>query len=252
MQGYGQITRVAVLLLTVTLAFTQSAFAQLNERTIADPDFYEITESGLTEVSEEELLEEGIIVSSETREPVQRRFLQNPNQYDLARQISTGQVLLNAIANIGRLIWDIVKDSQPVVSFNQPMATGLPKGLNDWEALEGWERGRSRLFRKSYVNGMGFTVMDFVYRIRYMHGGSALGRGQYLTHVTVTAEYAKALIPFSISSKVKIAEPYNMGTRENPIAALQVDVVLETGHLLRRQAETTSFEIRGDGRFDQL
>jgi hypothetical protein len=103
-----------------------------------------------------------------------------------------------------------------------------------------------------FKNLYGVTVVDFSYRIVFSYGGSLGGKGQYLSSVTVIPHNLSVYWTFKFSSSVAISGIMNAGTKENPLAAMQVDVRYQVDSTVSYIESSGSFYIRGDGLFENM
>ena len=164
---------------------------------------------------------------------------------------STG-LILDQIMNLGKEIIAIIKAGRPVTNMNIESASALPRGTQCWTDLTGWNSPQEKVFHIQYENGLGMTVIDFVYSITFTAGGSANGVGKYITHATVIPKMIDVAWGWSIDAEATIPSVYNMGTRENPIAAMQLNFGWKVTTDVTYSEKSFSYFISGDNNIVEL
>lgn len=244
-----QIGIAAVLALTMLgAAHADDERPLVDARLLTDPDYFIIDSVEVEEISEAEF-------APSARESSHDPLIDVPETitvaWDIVRDLRNGNLILDVVFNMGKKIWDIVEANKPVVDIETDFATALPKGTKDWRAFEGWQSPAARVYRVRYKNRFGMKVVDFSYRVLYTYGGSVLGRGRYLTNVTVEPD-VDVLWGYKFNAKVAIREPINTGTTENPVAGLEMAMSWEVDTVVKHLEGSTSYFVRGDGRFENL
>ncbi len=173
--------------------------------------------------------------------------LKDPTEPPAGGVLGEANVFIDQLINLGKKLWNIVEANRPVVSFADQTASALPRGIESWSELEGWDNPRAKTYHLTYKNVYGTSVVDFAYRIVYVAGGSYKGQGKYLAQVTVYPETVSVAWGYTFDAKVSIPVIMNHGTREAPIAGAEVlvDWTIETP--LKSSRSTSSYAVRGDG-----
>lgn len=164
---------------------------------------------------------------------------------------STGDLRLDLILNLGAKVFEIVKANGPLVTATTKTASALPYGVACWNQLEQWSRPRSEIYRVTYENLYGMTMLDFQFRVVYSYGGRVGGRGRYLSNASIQYKKIDAKWGTVLDANVEIPEVLNVGTRENPVGGMQMTVnwtVTTRPIALRKIVNSASFFIAGDGR----
>ncbi|MCM2278176.1 MAG: hypothetical protein NDJ89_08880 [Oligoflexia bacterium] len=164
----------------------------------------------------------------------------------------TGPSILDEFINLGKQAWQIVVENRPVANFRQSSASVVPKGIQDWQELQGWQAPRSQTYRLSFSNGFGSDVVRFDYRILYTHGGNVKGKGRYLANVTIVPASLEVSWGFTFNADVAIPSITNAGTHADPIAAAELQVHWSADSVLKHLEGTDNFYIRGDGTLQSL
>lgn len=151
------------------------------------------------------------------------------------------------IINIGKAIWEIIKENRPVVDTSYTAANALPGGVSRWTDLAGWQTPMMRRFSANYKNSFGINVVTYDFAVISVWGGHAAGRGRYLADVRVIPQHIDVFAGFSLNAKAEVAAVFNVGTYDNPVAGmtLQHNWIVKTALQEARDGEV--FFIRGDG-----
>lgn len=162
---------------------------------------------------------------------------------------STGIPQIDAIVNIGKIIWNIIEANKPVADVKTDVAHAIPVGLNakNWTAMAGWKAPMIKTYHVTYKNGFDSDVIDFQFRLLYVYGGSYKGKGQYIMNATIVPADLKVSWGFTFNANVNINTVFNAGTVKNPIAAMQMQLAWTVQSMFTNRQSTENFYIRGDG-----
>lgn len=94
-------------------------------------------------------------------------------------------------------------------------------------------------------------VLQFTYALQFTYGGSLDGKGAYLDRVTIIPSRVSVAWGFVFNASVQIASIHNVGKREDPIAAIHVELHYRLAGLNTIE-RTESFHVRGDGQYSHL
>ncbi len=167
-------------------------------------------------------------------------------------QLDQTSIAIDAIINIGQKIWTIVKDGQPVVSAQTQAASAMPDAIKSWTQLAGWQPSQSKTFKITYQNGFGMNVVDFSYRVIFTYGGSFKGQGRFLAGVTIIPAFVSVAWGYTFESSVAIPTIVNIGTQQNPISGMQMNVNWKVSTVLFNEQQTSSYFVDGLGRLKEL
>lgn len=151
------------------------------------------------------------------------------------------------IVNIGQKVWEIVQAGKPVVHMETPVANALPKGLLCWTDLEHWQAPRTQTYEVIYQNGFGMEVVKFRFRLHYTYGGGKADRGQYLANVTVLPAELNVMWGYNFDAKVEVQPAVNLGTTENPIGGLELNVRWTVKTVVKESINSFHFFVQGNG-----
>lgn len=174
----------------------------------------------------------------------------------VTRDINTAKEavgLLDNIVNLAKKIWDIIDDSKPVANINTMYATALPYGMRASQ-LSGWSSPKGYLYGFYVKNLYGIKTVEVSYRVSFQYGGNYNGTGRFLTGVTVVPESVNTLIGYSfyMTASVPDSTIVNIGTAENPVAALRLVLHWKISTIINSTESTAVYYITGDGRFQQI
>lgn len=155
--------------------------------------------------------------------------------------------VLDQIVNIGKWIWDLVQKNKPAVSYQVNKAQAMPKNVANWAELQSWQPPRTAAYTASYKNAYGSEVVRFKFRVFYLYGGNLDGKGAYLANVSVIPDELNVAWGYSFDAKVEVPEVVNVGTKENPMAGMTVQLTWSVDTMLKHAQSTVVFFITGDG-----
>jgi hypothetical protein len=163
---------------------------------------------------------------------------------------------VDTIVNLAKTGWEIVKDNKPSSAAQTAYCQAMPaKNQLAWEELAGWKTKSFSWPFKMYTHldnllGMDPSI-DIEFYGEYQYGGEAeTVPGQFLNNFTVWCKKVHVDIPWTVNVNAAIqGNPFNAGSRQKPIGAIQLRVMLDRNH--PTQAKTTQWAITwgGDGSF---
>jgi|GEM_PF-4172715 len=161
-------------------------------------------------------------------------------------------IIIDQIINIGRQIWEIIQANRPQVNYKRDTASAVPTGVVDWTQLQGWSPPVSKAFRATYKNFLGNIVVDFPFRVLYTWGGNAMGKGKFLTNVTIAPKDLRVAWDFKFDASVEIASVTNAGTHDEPVGAIEIMIHWAANSSFKHMEGSESFYVRGDGQFNRV
>ncbi len=257
--------KILSFLLAAVLIFPYSAslFAKQSVKTQIDelknnPDFYEIDPNSievqyLGEIPDQELVRgvnETVADVNQTIGEINQGIDQFNQGIQQANQIID---TLNNIINLAKKVWQIVDDSKPVANVRTLYATALPYNMKAAQ-LQGWSKPRSYRYGFYVKNLYGIKTVDVTYKVSFQYGGNYKGKGRYLTAVTVIPENVDTMIGYSFFMNASVPDStlVNVGTYENPIAALRLVLQWRISTIIKDSQATAVYYITGDGKFQQI
>lgn len=162
--------------------------------------------------------------------------------------------LLDQIVNLVDKVFTIIAKGQPVVNINVNYANAVPYGISHWTQLQGWKAPMTKRYGFYCKNLYGMKVVDVEYQVHYTYGGNYNGVGKYLTGVTVEPLKVDTAWGYNVDMVAEVPDSTitNVGTAENPIAAMQVQLRYKIHTIIKDSQEKEIFYVRGDGQFKHL
>eukprot|EP00929_Paragymnodinium_shiwhaense_P027596 TRINITY_DN1616_c0_g1_i1.p1 TRINITY_DN1616_c0_g1~~TRINITY_DN1616_c0_g1_i1.p1 ORF type:complete len:221 (+),score=44.91 TRINITY_DN1616_c0_g1_i1:65-727(+) len=142
-----------------------------------------------------------------------------------ASQIPVPDVTPDQIINIGKQVWEIIKDSKPTANVTKisMAASGVPKGITEWTSLEGFNPAENHRFSLKRSNLFGIPVIEYDFAVSFLKGGSYNGTGAYLAEVRLVPERLwMGLGAGTMNAQVEITQVLNAGTKAAPVAAITI------------------------------
>jgi hypothetical protein len=162
-------------------------------------------------------------------------------------QMHVTDLSLDTILTVGEKVWSLIEAGKPVVNLNMPPAVAaLPRGLQCWTDLEGWQPTHTETYEVSYKNGFGMEVVKFQFRLAYTPGGSIGGHGKYLANVSVVPAQVNVLWGYSFDAGVTVADAVNLGTSVDPVAGMQLTVNWTVKTVVKDSVNSYPLFIRAD------
>lgn len=174
--------------------------------------------------------------------------------------------VLENIVNTGKKVYNLIRGNDAVLTETIPFSTALPQrvlasGENAstefmLKEMAGWEfPPREKSYEIVITGGMfnWFDVAKIKYQILYTYGGSYNGKGKYLTGVAVqpVRREISSGTTVNISCIVPDLGIYNVGTAEDPVAAMNIAIKIDvTGK--GATTEYSTFVVTGRGEFSEV
>lgn len=155
-------------------------------------------------------------------------------------------IYLDQIINIGKKIWSIVEAGKPSVNVKLDTANALPRGVSCWTDMAGWSAPQSKVYAIQYVNHLEIPVVDFTYRVLYTPNGNANGVGQYITNAGFVPALVSVAWGFSFDASADVPSVFNHGTKEAPIAGMQMNINWKMNSVVVNEQITRSYFVTGD------
>lgn len=157
--------------------------------------------------------------------------------------------VVDGIINIGKKVWEIIVSGQPVMNLNlDNSANALPRGVRCWDQLSNWQVPAVRSYSQSFKNYFGIEVIRFDFDVVFTYGGDLDGKGNYLTNVQVHPRNVYVGWGFGLDASVDIPSLVNLGSVDQPVAGMQVDVKWQATSPLTTFKQGISVFVQGDGK----
>ncbi len=166
--------------------------------------------------------------------------------------ITTVGIYLDQIVNLGKKVWALIELGKPVYNLKFDTASALPKGLQCWTDLSGWQAPQTQAYKVEYKNVYGFTVVSYTYRVTATTGGGLNGAGKYITHATFQPADVYVAWGYKFNASAAVPSVFNMGTTSNPVAGLQMDMTWKVDTIMNHAESTDSFHVSGENVLQRL
>lgn len=173
----------------------------------------------------------------------------------LGEVISIGEGLVA----LGTQIWDIVKDGEPNIDIKMATPISVLPYMSDgknyviaFHKMDQWLPPVAKTYEVAAKNAYGSTLAAFKYNIVYQYGGKSEGKGSYLAglHILASSVETKWGVSFNASSELKSVT--NLGTIEDPIAGVVIQLDYEFGTVFSKVSKSETFYVTGEGEFLQI
>lgn len=156
-------------------------------------------------------------------------------------------LIVDKVINIGQKIWNVVEKGRPVANFSNSSATALPANALRWDQLTQWNAPRSKIINVVYKNAYGMEVIRFTYRILLLYGGSVNGVGKYIGYASVEPLEMTTAYMYTFNVKASVDTVFNMGTKENPLAGMILNINWTVETVLKKSTMTHTYTLDGLG-----
>jgi hypothetical protein len=161
--------------------------------------------------------------------------------------------MAGAIVNTGVTAWNVVNSGQASSSMNHYYASAVPSMMFDWASYTGWKGPKKALYELKAENLYGITVLDLVYEVSFYYGGHAQDKkGVYITNFTVKPVKFDTKWGFKFTMDMKISDPMNVATPEDPLAYLQADMNWTLSSPLKHERGFQTYAVYGNGDFKDI
>jgi hypothetical protein len=168
--------------------------------------------------------------------------------------INTTLDTLDKIVNLVDKIFAIIEKNQPVVNITTNYANAVPFGTSHWTQLQGWSRPATKKFAFSMKNTYGSEVVKVVYQVHYTHSGNFQGKGKFLTGVTIEPISVTTAWGYKVTlvSEVPDSTIANVGTHEDPIASMQVQLKWTVHTMVKDITAKSIYYVQGDNVLQEI
>ncbi len=239
-------------LVSLVLVLGLSSFAFANDKT-----YFQIKKISVTEVTDQYLIHpmaDTLALADDCSTPARPFLISRTGEQKVEglNPLDQLQVWVDQIINIGKKIWAIVEAGKPVSNIKTDTASALPRGVQCWTDMSGWSVPQSKVYRVRYENGYGADVVDFTYRVMFTANGNVDGVGKYISNATFLPANLRVGWGFKFDANAQIASVFNQGTKQNPLAGMQMNMQWRVDSPLFHEETTESFFISGDNKLIKM
>lgn len=167
-------------------------------------------------------------------------------------EVAAAGVAIDSIVNLGKKVWKLVADGKAVVKAAEVSANAMPVGVTCWTEMEAWQQPVSKVYEIEYENFWGNKVVSYAVRVSFVPGGQYNGLGRYLSQANVTAAGVDVMWGYNLNANAAVNAIYNMGTKESPVAGMQIQVNWTVSNPLMDSTGSKMFAINGNGQLAEL
>lgn len=161
---------------------------------------------------------------------------------------------IDKIVNLMEKIFGIIEKNQPVVNITTNYANAVPFGTSHWTQLQGWGRPTTKKYAFSMKNAYGSEVVKVSYQVHYTANGNFQGKGKFLTGVTIEPLSVTTAWGYKVTlvSEVPDSTIANVGTHEDPIASMQVQLRWTVHTMVKDITAKGIYYVQGDGVLQEI
>lgn len=152
---------------------------------------------------------------------------------------------IDQIVNLGHKVWKIIQENQPVIRANYKYANAIPAGTSATD-LEYFSPVQYKSFRIKLKNRFDTDVVDVTYTTVHRFGGRYDGKGSFLERVSIVPSKIVVGYNYQFNFSVTNVTVANVGSKDEPVASMGVDALIEYGSTFKKTSRRILFEFRGD------
>ncbi|MEQ1722935.1 MAG: hypothetical protein ABL930_07140 [Pseudobdellovibrio sp.] len=169
------------------------------------------------------------------------------NATPIGRALTTADLIVDKVINIGTKIWTVVEKGRPVANYTGAKANALPQNALRWDQLSNWQMPKSKVISVVYKNLYGIEVVRFTYRIILLYGGSVNGVGRYIGYASVEPLEMTTAYMYTFNAKANVEAVFNMGTSQDPLAGMILNINWTVETVLKKTTVTHTYNLDGSG-----
>jgi hypothetical protein len=105
----------------------------------------------------------------------------------------------------------------------------------------------------SAKNGFGSEVVKFTYKVIFLYDGNVGGKGKYIGYASIEpAEIKVGWGGYNFNAQASVPQVFNMGTSEDPVAGMQIQVKYSVDTIMKHQEFTDTYMINGKGQIQAM
>ncbi len=161
---------------------------------------------------------------------------------------------LDKIVNLAQKVWEIIEKNQPVVNISVNYANAIPAGIQHWTQLQGWSKPKTVKYSFVAKNFYGIKVVKVIYQVHLTYGGNYQGKGKFLTGVSIEPISVETAWGYKVSLSAEVPDSTitNIGTHEDPIAAMQVQLKWTIHTIIKDIQQKAVYYVDGRGKVEEI
>ncbi len=182
-----------------------------------------------------------------------------------------GKIPGAAIVNGGVQAWNVINSGKPDASLSSSYASAIPGFSFNWANYSGWKK-KEVVYTYTVTNLMQIDVIKIKYAVSYFYNGQNLNeaakpsndplstlaqgsksvKGHYITNFTVRPLAMNIKWGWKFSLNVRMSDPMNIATSEDPVAFLQSDLNYIVSTPFSTNGAMWTYSVDGLGNFKDL
>ena len=154
---------------------------------------------------------------------------------------------ITAWITVGEKIWQIISANRPVANVSSQRVAVLPVDQQNWAQMDSWKGPALSTYTLTAKNLFGTQVFSETYTVAFNYGGSYNGKGSYLANVTIIPQKIVVVWGYTLDSSVEVGQTINVGTKDNPVPGLSMDLKYGIGNIFKRMDGHDAFFVKGTG-----
>lgn len=175
-----------------------------------------------------------------------------PQKLQADRNNFVERLTAGEMITIGKLVWEIIKEGEPVLDFQSERLGVLPKGIKTASELTNWQKPITTKYKVVYENMLGFEMVSFEYRLIFTPGGKYKGKGHYLTNIAIEPSNIEVSWGYNLNAHFEALDIVNLGNGDDPMAGMELQLTWSVDTLIHKSLHQTNFFISGDGNWEKL
>lgn len=175
-----------------------------------------------------------------------------------------------AIVNGGVQAWNVINSGAPSANLSSSYASAIPGFSFNWANYSGWKK-KEVVYTYTITNLMQIDVIKVKYAVSFYYNGQNLTgasrpsdspevalaqrnaiKGHYITNFTVRPLTMNIKWGWKFSLNVRMSDPMNIGTSDDPVAYLQSDLNYVVSTPFSTNGSMQTFGVDGLGNFREL
>jgi len=237
------------LLAAVALCFSFSSAASAAEA-VTDENYFK---QGTVTVTAEETVSD----------------LTDQDVFPVPLRLPESKVAPAAIVNGGVQAWNVINSGAPSANLSSSYASAIPGFSFNWANYSGWKK-KEVVYTYTITNLMQIDVINVKYAVSFYYNGQNLSgariednpettlsarnqiKGHYITNFTVRPLTMNIKWGWKFSLNVRMSDPMNIGTSDDPVAYLQSDLNYVVSTPFSTNGSMQTFGVDGLGNFREL
>ena len=158
------------------------------------------------------------------------------------------------IINIANKIWGIIKENAPVAEVETKYAAAVPEGASSPNQLCEWKGPSTYEYKLRAKNMYGAETVSVTYKVVFSYGGKFDNKGAYLTGVTIVPGAMNVSWGYKLSMSAFVPDTSitNLGTYEDPLAAMQLKLSTKIASVLKEWDGNSVYLVKGSGEMKEI